>query len=332
MGAVLVGGLISVFFSGIVFMQAILYFRIYPEDKPRLKLMVSALWLLDFMHTCLTCASIWIYLIGHYGETVTFDWIPWTIGCTVALTALITFFVQCFFAIRIYAVSRGNWVITILVIVLSMLRLAAALVSTNKMIELKSYSRFVELFGWVFTTGLSTAAAVDIMTSLALCWYLNRNRSGFSGMDSIIDSITLYTVENGLVTSLTTVVSLACWISMPQNLIFLGLHLIISKLYANTCLATLNARKSLRGRTQASSSEYNHALPILFPGRRSHGITSHQQIDQTRTKVQVSIEEVIHRDVDSVDNRGIGYSRYSKHSQGDEETGSVATPVHEAAL
>jgi len=35
---------------------------------------------------------------------------------------------------------------------------------------------------------------------------------------------------------------------MPDNLIFIALYFILSKLYANSCLATLNTRRFVQGR------------------------------------------------------------------------------------
>lgn len=141
---------------------------------------------------------------------------------------------------------------------------------------------------WVFTMGLSTAATVDILVAAAMCWYLDKNRTGFVGWVRyfayvIISSsshlgVVIYqdgwnhrfyhfvhdtkwavdlvgpslpVVEMVILTgstSITTVVSLICvclyfvvlqqsishisffqWVSMPGNLIFLGLHFAISK-------------------------------------------------------------------------------------------------------
>ncbi|KAI0638841.1 hypothetical protein C8Q77DRAFT_1077955 [Trametes polyzona] len=42
-GAILMGGQIALFLSGAVFMQAILYHRMYPSDHRRIKAMVRAL-------------------------------------------------------------------------------------------------------------------------------------------------------------------------------------------------------------------------------------------------------------------------------------------------
>ncbi|THV01289.1 hypothetical protein K435DRAFT_836909 [Dendrothele bispora CBS 962.96] len=48
--------------------------------------------------------------------------------------------------------------------------------------------------------------------------------------------------ENG---AITTVATMLCWLAM-DNLVFLGLHFVISKLYAGSVLAVLNYRARLR--------------------------------------------------------------------------------------
>jgi len=55
----------------------------------------------------------------------------------------------------------------------------------------------------------------------------------------------LYAFEVGALTTMATVSTLICWLLMHHNLIFMGLHFIICKFYANSLLATLNQRKGL---------------------------------------------------------------------------------------
>jgi len=110
-------------------------------------------------------------------------------------------------------------------------------------------------------------------------------------MDQIIDSLSLYAIENGLITCVVTIISLICWLTMPRNLVFLGLHFIISKLYANSLLATLNARKRIRGLSTGPGE--NHHLPVLFPSSR-RAPTS----EQTDTKLQINVERTVQFDVE----------------------------------
>ncbi|OBZ65188.1 hypothetical protein A0H81_14830 [Grifola frondosa] len=297
LGAVLLGSLISMFLSGAVTMQTVLYFQLYPRDALRVKLMVSAIWILDLAHAAMACTANWEYLIANFGNSTISDTINWSVAVTVALTALVTFLVHCFFSHRIHTLSRGNLYVTGGLCLLSLVRLVAAFVTAAEMIRLQNYDEFVRKFGWVFTLGLALSAALDVMIAMGLCFYLRRGRTGFSSMDRIIDSITLYTIENGLLTCVTTIVSLICWVVMSHNLIFLGLHFAISKLYANSFLATLNARKSLLSRSQGSSDR-DHPLPVLFPdsySRRSqfNPFTARSQVDPTGTRLQINVQKTI---------------------------------------
>ncbi|KAI9069690.1 hypothetical protein FKP32DRAFT_1671168 [Trametes sanguinea] len=261
-GAILVGALVSAVLSGTVTTQAFIYFRLYGgDDYRRNTFMVTTLWGLDALHSSMAFTSTWIYLIRHWGDATVYDYIPWTIALTVALTAIITLISHCFFAHRVYVLSGFSWWLTAPILVLACGRLVSALVSTYEMMALQSYEAFVDRVGWVFTTGLSLSTAVDVLITLSLTILLQKSRTGFSTLtDHLIDVVTLYTIETGLVTSITTAVSLICWLAMPRNLIFLALHFSISKLYATSTLATLNARKSLRRRTNKFD---DHALPVI---------------------------------------------------------------------
>ncbi|OCH90514.1 hypothetical protein OBBRIDRAFT_591786 [Obba rivulosa] len=80
-------------------------------------------------------------------------------------------------------------------------------------------------------------------------------------MDHIIDMLTLYTVQNGLLTGVTTIVTLILWVALSNTLVFLSLHFCIAKLYANSVLATLNARNGLR---RQQTTVENRSLPVVL--------------------------------------------------------------------
>ncbi|KAI9441006.1 hypothetical protein H4582DRAFT_1514181 [Lactarius indigo] len=312
LGAILLGCMLSTALSGMTIVQTFLYFRLYPKDPARIKLMVIGILFLDLTHAALMCASTWDYLVLNFGNEAIADRIPITIGLTVAFTATITFLAQLFFSHRVFRLSRGNWYITTPLVMLSCARLGAALVSTTEMGKLRSFHLFVENFGYVFTLGLSMACTVDIGVTASMCYFLHMSRTGFGEMDHIIDTIMLYTFNNGALTCVTTVVSMICWLTMPRNLIFLGLHFAISKLYANSLLATLNGRRSIRKR-KMGPIEVDHALPVLFPScytadscarsraRFQSSLSPTSETDPSR--LEISIEKTIRCDVDEGDHR-----------------------------
>ncbi|KAG2154658.1 hypothetical protein DEU56DRAFT_373722 [Suillus clintonianus] len=135
----------------------------------------------------------------------------------------------------------------------------------SEMIRLRSYAAFFEnpFPFWIFTLGISLSVFVDIMITAFMCYFLRKNRSMVTSTMRIIDTLTVWTIRNGSVTSVAAVAALICWLTMPENRIFLGLHFVIAKLYAISLLATLNARQHTRNGKQNNFSS-GYPLPIVF--------------------------------------------------------------------
>ncbi|KDQ51140.1 hypothetical protein JAAARDRAFT_199358 [Jaapia argillacea MUCL 33604] len=290
LGPLLLGGLIALGLSGIVTMQAFLYFRTFKTDYTRVKVTVGTVWTFDLIHAALVCAANWRYLIEAWGNDAIADFIPVSVSLTIVVTPLSD----------IASVSKNNWLVSLPMFLLAGARLISAVVCTILMIRYPSYKEFVRNYDWIFTIGLSTSVVLDFCTTASLCYYLRNSRTGFTSMDFVIDTILLYTINNGVLTCISTIISLVCWIVMPQNLVFLGFHFAISKLYANSFLATLNTRDSLRERSQGSS-ERGHQLPVIFPNRHTSGRMLSQgdiPLDGRTTKLQINVEKTIQCEVD----------------------------------
>ncbi|KAA1477988.1 hypothetical protein DENSPDRAFT_629350 [Dentipellis sp. KUC8613] len=307
LGAILLGCLLSVTLSGVVAAQSFLYWKLYPNDLMRVKLMVFLVWLLDAVHACLISSAAWDYLILNFGNPDILDEINMSVALTVALTALVTFVCHLFFSHRVLRLSKNNWWIAGPLLVLTWCRLAAAIVTTVAMTRDRKFTVFIQRFGWSFTTGLAISSALDILIAASLVYYLQTSRTGFgSSMDHVINVIMIHTFNNGALTCVTTIISMIMWLVMPNNLIFLGLHFAITKLYANSLLATLNTRKTLRGRSQHSGGS-DHPMPVMFPSTFNRRNTSRfhtvsvPDAGATPTKLQISVEKTVQYAIDNHD-------------------------------
>ncbi|TBU43126.1 hypothetical protein BD309DRAFT_131822 [Dichomitus squalens] len=293
---VLLGGFVALYLSGAVFMQVVVYFQIYQAEAWTTKSIVLVLWVLDILHSAMICIANWQNLVVDYGAYNTLDNITWSIPVTIALTALTTAIIHCFFIRRIFKLSRGNWFITLPLLLLALLRV----VTTAEMLRLRSYVLFIQDFAYIFTLGLAVSAALDILITSILCYYLRRGREGFAPINHMIDLLILYTVENGMITCIATALSLFFWLFMRSNFAFLGMHFVINKLYANSIMASLNARKSIVGKV--SGSERGYQLPMILPHHpqspRSTDHFSRGQIQSTSKPLQVTIdvERTVQRD------------------------------------
>jgi len=293
-----------------VTVQTFLYIKLYPTDAARTKIIVGAVWVLDTLHTCLIMASLWNYLIPHFGNVPRVDFIPWTVAMSIAVTAALTIIVHCFLARRIYRLTKNDWRITAPILILAVLRLCAACVTTSEMIIIKSFKGFSQQFRWVFTLGLALSSSADVLITITLCYKLRSNRTGSISMDNVIDSLVLYTLETGSLTCAGTVLSMLCWLTMSYNRLFLALHFIIAKLYANSLLATLNTRKQLSDSRMKTTTSGDHVLPVIFPeffgrSRRSHRKQSSgsefSQNTAVEAKLQINVQQTVDTRLDEED-------------------------------
>ncbi|KAJ3480245.1 hypothetical protein NLI96_g8485 [Meripilus lineatus] len=127
LGAVLVGGLVAMYLSGIVSMQVILYYQVYPSDQLWMKLLVAFIWCstseefqssVNLKPTCQahrprSC------LHGMCGGLDIHNRELWVTGphgkhhlTTVVLTSVLTVTVHCYYVHRIWTLSNHNWFLT----------------------------------------------------------------------------------------------------------------------------------------------------------------------------------------------------------------------------
>jgi len=248
-GPVLLGGAVALMLSGIVAVQCIIFFKLYPDEGGLKKAMVATVWTLDVAQSGFIITSLFHYFITHFGDTSVLALIPWPIALTILLTAMQTCVVHLFYAEKIYRSSHKSWLITGPIICLASARLLTAIVATIEMLHLGRWDAFFKPYPrWLFTTGLSLSAGTDLIITVCMCFYLRRIRklSTSSVMKGVLDTLTLYTLENGLFTCLTTTGALVFWLHIPQSTLSLSLHFVIGKLYPNSLLILLNTRKELR--------------------------------------------------------------------------------------
>ncbi|CAL1705754.1 unnamed protein product [Somion occarium] len=305
-GALLIGALVSLFLSGVVSMQSIVYYQVYRSDRQMIKCLVTAIWILDLAHSGFLCGTDWIYLVLNRTNVDPVAEISWTVIVSVALTATMSFLVHSFYTHRLWMLSNGNLYLIVPIASLNLLRIAAGYASSAEMARKDTWDTFFHTTGWLFTLGLVTSSVLDLVVGLSLILLLRRNRTGFQNMDQVIRTLTLFTIETGMLTSVAMIAALVCWLSMPDNLIFLALYFTICHLYANAFLATLNARKAIQQRSRASSSSLRptpHVIDIVNH-QVSRGETSSardtMQSGSSRQGFLASLQKALRRNTDEL--------------------------------
>jgi len=170
-----------------------------------------------------------------------------------------SFMLQGFFGFRIYAFSKKLY-IPIVTWVMAFLRFLITVVVFFAGLEMKSLPSFLARWEWIATTGWSIGTANDLLITTTLVVLLHRRRKDvLKRTAALMDKLILWTLETGLLTSVTGVIALACFVSMKHNLIFLVFFTLEAQMYANSLLASLNSRETLRA---MSSQEIPLTLPL----------------------------------------------------------------------
>ncbi|KIJ12657.1 hypothetical protein PAXINDRAFT_14576 [Paxillus involutus ATCC 200175] len=260
-GGGFVGLVVGSILYGVTIAQTYFYYDTYTNDPFFLKAIVAILCVLDTAHTALISHLVYFYLITEYG-TPTMG-IIWTLPAQVFITAMIGFIVQCSMMYRVWSMNRTylRWILTVPTLIMASFSLATGYAYAVKLVEIKVLARIPEILVLI-EMALGTAAAVDIMYDVQVPMLLFLKYGTFYRSDSMINRLIVYTVNNGLLTSLCALLDVIIHSTLPPtSFAFLAFYFLLSKLYCNTFLSMLNARRSLRRRGQSPNDA---ALALTF--------------------------------------------------------------------
>lgn len=212
-----------------------------------LKTLVAVVCVIETLHTAFCIDFIYAYLITNFGDASTLDRIYWSVGVTVILGVLVSGVAHAFYIRRVWIMSKHNIPLTLLLIGLALLRFSFGMTTSSLLYTIPIWNKFhtEKLPLTTLAGGLSSAAAVDLIVATSLIIFLDHGRTGVERSDSRINLLMVYTINTGLITSIVSVAILITYAAFRSKLVFMGLVEIQSKLYANSLLASLNARSHI---------------------------------------------------------------------------------------
>jgi hypothetical protein len=245
LGSLLVGGLVAMALWGVTCVQTYNYFTRDNKDRLYAKIVVGLLWLLDTFDSALNGHILYYYMVSNYLDPLAIFRPVWSVIIHVAVTAISNFIIRTLFSLRVYRLSKGNLILTAWIMIISLSDLVVGITITVKAFKIETFPELQKIAGLMYLTfGVGTGS--DLSLAFALSWLLYRSKTGFRNTDSLIKGLLLYTVNTGMIVAIDAALGLILYIVMPDNFIFLGFYLLLSKLYVNAYLATLNARETFR--------------------------------------------------------------------------------------
>lgn len=276
LGTLEIGSFIALFFFGVLSLQTYNYFETFPKDRLGLKFTVAFLWVLELVQTILVCHEVYRTTIVFYNNPAGLSE-PWTtLIASIIVGGIINCVVQITFAIRIKTFAGSPW-LTIVCCFLAVLGFVASCAIAAEGFLLNSMAAFAEKWGWLITTYMTIEAFVDILIAVSLCYFLKRHDGAiFESTQFIVNHLLKWTVQTGLVTSLTAIALLITFqASLPVNFVWIGIYTVLAKVYSNSLLASLNGRQKLRA--QEAGEVLNISTGINFQTNSTVQISSSTQ-------------------------------------------------------
>ncbi|KAK0471567.1 hypothetical protein IW261DRAFT_835021 [Armillaria novae-zelandiae] len=263
-GPALVGIFLACILYGIMLLQCFGFWTHFSKDRMWLKCYVGLLLLVDTLSTIF--AMWWIYnlLVNNFANLNAFANADWLLAADPALVGITGTCCQLFFAWRI-KVLTGKWWLTSIVTALSIISGLAAIgsgIAVSWVVKLAEFDKFQS----VGCLWLATTAAVDILITAIMTLNLNQRRTGFRATDKLLNKIVRATVANGLLTTVFAVVELSLYVGKPETGLHIGFSFVLPKLYCNSVLSSLNARKSGTPSSTDNTSSHISGVHSLLPG------------------------------------------------------------------
>jgi len=246
-------------FYGVTCMQTFFYYVHYPNDSRRMKSFVAALWAFDTIHEALTIAGVYKYILAILVNPAAIQNDIPELNLQILSAASVTLPSQAFFVYRIYIMSGKNRVAPLLWVIQAIYQIVGAILYeaksfyiVNGSLEVIGLSELDDSFFVGLTiSGLSLAAAVDVLIAIALTYLLVRKRAitGFASSAHILQRLTIFAVNTGIWTATFALLSAILMHALPSNILYVVFAIPLSSLYCNTVLANLNARVYIRGET-----------------------------------------------------------------------------------
>ncbi|EPQ56832.1 hypothetical protein GLOTRDRAFT_92054 [Gloeophyllum trabeum ATCC 11539] len=270
LGAILIGVICASALYGLSCLQTFQYLRAYRDDRFYLKALVLILWCLDTLHSAFTCHALYYYAVTMYGNYLALATANWWVP--VALNVCIGSLVQMYMGWRVFIrlfVPGPVCLFCFQPLVLLCKAMTVIGFRVKEFANLKYYKGII-------TTSLASTAVVDLVIAASLCYFLSKKRTGFSKTDDLINTLIIYSVNSGVLTSV---------FKLP------ALNLIYDH--------SLNARKRLRKYGNATPLELSDLPPASNLQIKADRLSQHPVRIQTETSTLVRTDpSAVYRDWD----------------------------------
>ncbi|KAJ7768243.1 hypothetical protein B0H16DRAFT_311394 [Mycena metata] len=272
-GLLFIAMVISVASYGVAILQFWLYIRKYHSTDPlALKLLVIAVLLCDTCQQALLCSGVYTYLVSAITKPALIFSLPRTVMVELFFSCAIATLVQQFYCWRIYQIGK-NIYLAAAVSLIGWSACATLLVYSVKTLNFKFLDDLIELkMLAIASNSLSTVTDISISLVLMIQLHSIKTGSGFKKTMDMINSLMVFTFNNGLPTSACSVVATVSIVAFPRTFLYIFWFLLLGRFYTNSLFVTLNCRDYIQAASKRiGQEEYSlEASDLARTSRASH--------------------------------------------------------------
>ncbi|KAJ7720169.1 hypothetical protein B0H16DRAFT_390396 [Mycena metata] len=253
LGAVFFGVVSSCILFGVSTLQVYYYYHYYPNDSLLHKGSVAILAVLDSLHLGLSIFTSYHYGVVNFGIQESLGEVLWSIKLLITINVVIVLLVQSLYTYRVWLLGGyHHGILGYLVTAVVLGGFAIGIVLAYETYTINTWSDATNI-AWAVEASFAASTLIDIIISIAMCFYLRKSKGRQSELNSRISTLMQYTLSCGVFTSAFSVACLFTFIMIPNSLIFLALSFLLTRLYMNSFMAMMNARERVRRRNNDSS-------------------------------------------------------------------------------
>ncbi|KAH7912480.1 hypothetical protein BJ138DRAFT_1134694 [Hygrophoropsis aurantiaca] len=250
-----IGAVFMMAIYGILVLQVVSYMSVYRHnDRPWIVSYVLTLFAIVTIKVVFNIQYLYDALIIHFSDSsylLGANWAP-------LLTGVISGVVQLFYAWRVHVIVQKKW-LTVIIVLLSLIGGLSGIATAVCAIYIPIFTHF-QRFKAAVTLWLGFSALSDVIIAALLVWHLQRRKTGFKATDTIVNQIIRLTIQTGAATSVIALLDLIIFLAdvgapikvLPLHLLFNSL---LATLYANSLMASLNARGTWKFVHQDNSAD-----------------------------------------------------------------------------
>ncbi|KAJ3864990.1 hypothetical protein EV359DRAFT_63545 [Lentinula novae-zelandiae] len=251
LGMLEIGVVVSSILFGILTMQIYFYHKNFSEDPPWIKLgLVDGIWFIELIHTVCIAHEVYFYSVLHFGDTSTFNGWPVSFAIAAICHGVVTVLVQGFLTYRISRFTGHLYIILILISCYSVMMIAELVFNIVIGVEIATIARqsfisYRQEWQWLILTVLIMRAALDVLISGTLVYYLTYHRNkAYKNTIAVIDKLILWTIDSSYKHLTASVYNnprkLQAFLTQEMQIdAWVFLYMILPKIFSNTLLANM---------------------------------------------------------------------------------------------